>query len=333
MTLNELTGESRMLSLNPGQEDTPYNFLIHEAGEETAGQGYETGIRPDYNTDEYHLWQTSWDTVMKTVYKGDIYIMKGEMCIRDSFECDLSPIYEQPVSDGIYNMSADLTLKNSKYTWYLRAFFTLVLSGGEWLVKSFHVAEPASSQKDAEHYPGTLVMEHTSRLRQELLNDSLPGGMMGGYIEDGFPFYFINRRMLEYLGYENETEFVSDIGGMITNCMHPDDRNRVDQLVACQLERSEEYVVEYRMRKKDGSYIWVHDLGRKVMSEDNRPAIMSVCMDITEEKQMRDRIKEMYEEELSYFAELSSADGSIQGSLNITTGRLESVSYTHLKMI
>ena len=78
------------------------------------------------------------------------------------------------------------------------------------------------------------------------------------------------------------------------------------------------------MRKKDGSYIWVHDLGRRVTSEDNRPAIMSVCMDITEEKQMRDRIKEMYEEELSYFAEQSSADGSIQGSLNITTGCLES---------
>ena len=84
VTLNELTGESRMLSLNPGQEDTPYNFLIHEAGEETAGQGYETGIRPDYNTDEYHLWQTSWDTVMKTVYKGDIYIMKGAVSGADT---------------------------------------------------------------------------------------------------------------------------------------------------------------------------------------------------------------------------------------------------------
>ena len=77
MTLNELTGESRMLSLNPGQEDRLYGFLLYESGEEPAGQGYETGIRPDYNTDEYHLWQTSWDTVMKTVYKGDIYIMKG----------------------------------------------------------------------------------------------------------------------------------------------------------------------------------------------------------------------------------------------------------------
>ena len=51
---------------------------------------------------------------------------------------------------------------------------------------------------------------------------------------------------------------------------------------------------------KRQSYIWVHDLGRKVMSEDNRPAIMSVCMDITEEKQMRDRIKEMYEDCLLY---------------------------------
>ena len=222
------------------------------------------------------------------------YLAQDIREIPEPFECELSPIYEQPVADGIYNMSADLTLKNSKYTWYLRAFFTLVLSGEEWLVKSFHVAEPASSQKDAEHYPGTLVMEHTSRLRQELLNNSLPGGMMGGYIEDGFPFYFINRRMLEYLGYENETEFVSDIEGMITNCMHPDDRNRVDQLVACQLQRSEEYVVEYRMKKKDGSYIWVHDLGRVVTAEDGRLAISSVCLDITVQKHAQQEVMNLY---------------------------------------
>lgn len=57
------------------------------------------------------------------------YLAQDIREIPEPFECDLSPIYEQPVSDGIYNMSADLTLKNSKYTWYLRAFFTLVLSG------------------------------------------------------------------------------------------------------------------------------------------------------------------------------------------------------------
>ena len=58
-------------------------------------------------------------------------------------------------------------------------------------------------------------MENIARQRQELLYDSLPGGMMGGYIEDGFPFYFINRQMLEYLGYDDEAEFVADIDGMV----------------------------------------------------------------------------------------------------------------------
>ena len=62
------------------------------------------------------------------------YLAQDIREIPEPFECELSPIYEQPVADGIYNMSADLTLKNSKYTWYLRAFFTLVLSGEEWLV-------------------------------------------------------------------------------------------------------------------------------------------------------------------------------------------------------
>ena len=77
---------------------------------------------------------------------------------------------------------------------------------------------------------------------------------MGGYIEEQFPFYFINRQMLDYLGYGSEEEFVRDIDGKITNCMHPDDRTMVDRTVDGQLEKGDEYVVEYRMRKKDGSY-------------------------------------------------------------------------------
>ena len=162
-----------------------------------------------------------------------------------------------------------------------------------------------------------------SGLSQELLNASLLGGMMGGYIEEGFPFYFINQKMLDYLGYENEAEFVADIGGMITNCMHPEDRIRVDGEVEAQLAAGGEYVVEYRMKKKDGSYIWVHDLGHQVQAEDGRFAIVSVCVDITEEKQLQERVNELYEKELTYFAEMSAADGNFHGSLNVTKGILE----------
>lgn len=123
------------------------------------------------------------------------------------------------------------------------------MEGEGWKLQSFHFAEPAGSQRGTEHYPKTLVMENTIRQRQELLNESLPGGMMGGYIEENFPFYFVNRRMLNYLGYADEAEFVADIEGCVSNCMHPEDRDMVERAVMEQLAEDVEYVVEYRMKK------------------------------------------------------------------------------------
>ncbi len=81
---------------------------------------------------------------------------------------------------------------------------------------------------------------------------------------------------------------------MITNCMHPEDRERVDSEVAGQIAVSGEYVTEYRMKKRDGSYIWVHDQGREVTAEDGRPAIMSVCVDVTAQKQAREEVLNLY---------------------------------------
>ena len=81
---------------------------------------------------------------------------------------------------------------------------------------------------------------------------------------------------------------------MISHCMHPDDREAVDREVAAQMEEKGEYVVEYRMKKRDGSYIWIHDLGRRAISEDGRPAIASVCIDITTQKKAQEEVLGLY---------------------------------------
>ncbi|KMZ54975.1 response regulator [Dorea sp. D27] len=222
------------------------------------------------------------------------YIRQDIAEVPEPFACNISVIYEQMPKEGVQSLSAEITLKNSLYTWYLRGFYILVLEEGIWKLFSIHVAEPSRNQTGDEHYPQALVMEHISRQRQKLLNDSVPGGMMGGYIEEGFPFYFINDNMLDYLGYEDEKEFCSDIGGMISNCMHPDDREMVDAEVAVQLEQGDRYTVDYRMKKKDGSYIWVHDVGRKTVSEDGREAISSVCVDITSQKKAQEEVLHLY---------------------------------------
>ena len=223
------------------------------------------------------------------------YIKEDIGEIAEPFVCGVQFLHEQMLAERVCSLSTELTLKNAVYTWRLRCFFILVQEDGEtWLVRSLHAAEPGSSQRGREHYPKALVMEHIVRQRQELLNDSLLGGMMGGYIEKDFPFYFINRQMLQYLGYSDEAEFVADIGGLISHCMHPDDREAVDQEVVRQLALRDEYVVEYRMKKKDGSYIWIHDSGRRTVAEDGRPAISSVCIDITAQKEAQQEILRLY---------------------------------------
>lgn len=222
------------------------------------------------------------------------YLHKDIEEITEPFTLEYPSEYVQEISREVYVVVLRKIFHNSDYTWYLQFDYMVSFQDGAWQIRHLHAAEQGTSQIGSEHYPKTLVLENLARQRNELLNDTVAGGMMGGYIAPQFPFYFINGRMLNYLGYSQEEEFINDIGGYISNCMHPEDRSEVDRMVEKQLAYSDEYHVEYRMRKKDGSYIWVHDVGRRITAEDGRPAIISVCLDITSERKSQEEILNLY---------------------------------------
>ena len=46
----------------------------------------------------------------------------------------------------------------------------------------------------------------------------------------------------------------------------------------CIRDRGTQYAIEYRVKKKDGGYLWVHDVGRKVTADDGREVIISVLI-------------------------------------------------------
>ncbi len=189
--------------------------------------------------------------------------------------------WEQQVAEDCACVKLEVLLQNKEYSWRLRFSFLLRKEKEFWRACHIHISEATGNQRGGEHYPQTLVMESLNRQRSDLLNEAIAGGMIGGYQEPGFPFYFVNQRMLDYLGYGGETEFVADIGGLISNGIHPEERAEVARRITGQIAKSGEYTVEYRMRRKTGEYIWVHDIGRSVTAENGKPAIMSVCVDIT----------------------------------------------------
>lgn len=158
---------------------------------------------------------------------------------------------------------------------------------GLFYIRAVHVSVPASQQKEDEYYP-IQFGEQTLRERQanldsslfNLLNETMPGGFMGGYVEHGFPLYFISNRMLKYLGHTYES-YVEATGGLILNGIHPHDQDRVEREIFRSFEKTDTYTVTYRMLKKDDSLLWIYDQGRRILTEDGREAIISACFDVT----------------------------------------------------
>ena len=166
---------------------------------------------------------------------------------------------------------------------------------GACRIASIHASTPDIRQEEGSFFPASGLSRSEMEARLEakaldILGRNIPGGMMGGYLEPDFPLYYVNDFMLSYLGYTYE-EFVKAIDGKVINCMHPDDRKQVDDLVSEAFDKGTDYQVQYRMGKKDGSYIWVNDVGKKGWSEDGREVCISVIRDISEEVESRIRLE------------------------------------------
>ncbi|MCC8101472.1 MAG: EAL domain-containing protein [Clostridiales bacterium] len=137
------------------------------------------------------------------------------------------------------------------------------------------------------------VLGKKESLRRQFLNESLPGAMLGCYWEEGFPIYFINGMMLDALGYDCEEDFITDTDGLMINSIHPEDRSAMNESMDRQLSSSLQYSLEYRIKKRDGDYIWVRDIGRMIKIENGRDALISVCIDTTAEKLHQEREREL----------------------------------------
>lgn len=180
----------------------------------------------------------------------------------------------------------------------VRVTSTCVRTAEGFKVASIHASVPAGIQEEGEFFPlsfaESVSEEYARRMGRsalELLGKNIPGGMLGTYLEPGFPLYYVNDRMLAYLGYTYE-EFSQVIGGMVDNCIHPQDRDRVYRVVQDAFDRDRDYAVRYRIRKKCGQYIHVYETGSFAQAEDGRDICLCVLRDISAEVEAEERLKQ-----------------------------------------
>lgn len=145
---------------------------------------------------------------------------------------------------------------------------------------------PVQQRKEAER----ALSESEERLRLAL--EGADAGFWDWYLPSGQAFF--SDRYYSMLGY-TPGEFPATYDAWIS-LMHPDDRERVIPVLQQQIRKKQLlFEIEYRIRAKDGSWLWILGRGKIVeWNEKGEPVRMTgVNIDITSRRLMESEIRSL----------------------------------------
>ena len=246
------------------------------------------------------------------------YIRKSIQEAPEPCACTLSIVDEQPITPCVCNLFTELTLQSPYTVRRLQGCATLERQPDRpWLIRSLHVADRRATLL-------STCIDITARKRAQdevqLLYNNIPGAVFRCRFDDDFTVIDANDGLFDFLGY-TRAEFAA-LGSRMSAVIHPEDLSNLREKLLAQLEYGHTIRHENRLVCKDGSVKWISIKAQ--LLQGSEPYFYCIFVDITDEKRLRVRIRELYEQELAYFSELTSEDGSIQGRFNVTRNRLES---------
>ncbi len=207
-----------------------------------------------------------------------------EFTLQNYMETQLTP----DVFSVFTNVLAKLNTEKDHVELYTRLTCICCREKEVWKIASLHMSTPSDIQEEHEFFPlrygrtveAKMSVDSNAKL-MELVAESIPGGIMGGYLEEGYPLYTIDDKMLNILGYTYE-ELVAATGEKMLEFIYKEDRQWVEDSIAKQFAEKGSYEIDYRAVGKDNRILWVNDIGRKIITDDGREAMISIITDITE---------------------------------------------------
>lgn len=208
---------------------------------------------------------------------------------------------ELPVAPNVRNIFAQLQVHVDNDGFHsemlCRLTCTFLHQEEDWKISCVHLSVASAEQEENSFFPlhyGNEVADaltpDSETTLMELISASIPGGIMGGFLEPDFPLYTINDKMLNILGYTFE-ELIEATDEKMINIIYEEDREATEQEILRQFEQKDEYEVIYRAVGKGNRLIWINDIGKKILTEEGREAMISVMTDITTQMEEAKRLK------------------------------------------
>lgn len=207
---------------------------------------------------------------------------------------------------------------------YVIGILSTIYIGYYWVRTNF-LSEEKLIQRQNELNEMTIALQK-SQHRYELAIAGSNAGLWDWDIENNTIYH--GKKWKEMLGY-NPDEIIDIDIDKFYSLVHPSDINNLKTAVERHLEGKGPFRIEYRIRRKDGSYHWFLDSGKAVLNGDHRPVRMvGSIIDISERKKAEEKInrqKNLLEKanaELDRFVYITSHDLkapllSIEGLINL----------------
>lgn len=153
------------------------------------------------------------------------------------------------------------------------------------------------------------------------LVEQLPGVVFMDVFNDPKTTHYMSPRIKDLVGYTAE-EWAEHGRDMWSKSLHPDDKERVLNEDTRTNQTGESFRVEYRLRHKNGHYVWVKEDASLIKAEDGTPLFwQGILLDITEQKkaeefaQWRDEVLRESAMELTHYVDLNNLFEKIFTSL------------------
>lgn len=179
---------------------------------------------------------------------------------------NVKKIFSNAITYQSQEISIEYRIKHKDNSWIWVEERTSVKRDNNGYITFFEgVITNISARKNAEQ------QLKESELRYELAVKSTAAGVWEWInIEEGIVWW--SPKYYELLGYEDQ-EIKASYQAFLDS-LHPDDTPRFEETIKLHAENNEPYMIEYRIRKKDGSYNWFLASGQTSRDKDGKPLKM-----------------------------------------------------------
>lgn len=200
---------------------------------------------------------------------------------------------EKFMSPNIYlvNFVMDVKHTETEQVLVLRISAVAVENNDDFKISSLNITVVDRNSMPLRYFIDEVELGYESELYRDILSEDVSAGILGCFNEEGFPLYVVDDNFVKILGYSNKKELLLDMNSDITNIVYRDDLPRVQEYLKSCTEPGEKYEITYRVRKKNGRFIWIKDNGKIVKAQD-KIALVGVCHDVTENIENKQKLKD-----------------------------------------